>query len=256
MTAPSPETAALAASGLTKRFGAFVATDRVSLTVSAGARHALIGPNGAGKTTLVNLLSGAARPSAGTVHLGGVDVTALPPHRRVKLGLARSFQINRLFAEMTVLESIALAVRERRGLGGRWWRAAADWADATDEAAALLVRLGLDDVAARRTSELPYGRQRLLEVGLALALRPRVLLLDEPAAGIPAAESRPLIEMLAGLPREIAIVLIEHDMDLVFRFAERITVLADGAILAEGPPAAIARDPLVRRSYLGEAGLG
>ncbi len=244
---------ALETRGLVKKFGGFVATHDVSLAIAAGARHALIGPNGAGKTTLVNLLTGFLEPTAGAVLLGGVDVTRTSQHQRVKLGLARTFQINRLFSELTVLESAVLAVCERRGIGGRFWRPVGAEHEAVDEAAALLERLRLLDVAHRQTRDLAYGRQRLVEIALALAAQPRVLLLDEPAAGVPTGESRELFETIARLPREVTIVLIEHDMDLVFRFAERISVLVGGALLTEGTPAAIAADPRVREVYLGDA---
>jgi ABC-type branched-subunit amino acid transport system ATPase component len=228
----------------------------VSLNVAAGARQALIGPNGAGKTTLINLLTGYLKPTAGHVLLGGDDVTALAQHERVKRGLARTFQINRLFADMTVLESVTLAVCERRGLGACWWKPASAHAGAVDGAAQLLRRLRLVDVANEHTRNLPYGKQRLIEIALALAAEPRVLLLDEPAAGVPTLESRELFETIAALPRSVTIVLIEHDMDLVFRFAERISVLVGGALLIEDVPEVIARDPRVRQLYLGEAGHG
>ena len=241
---------------LVKKFGGFIATDDVTLNVTAGARHALIGPNGAGKTTLINLLTGALTPTAGNVILAGDDVTVLQQHLRVKRGLARTFQINRLFADMTVLESVTLAVCERRGLGAKWWKPAAAHADAIDEAAQLLARLRLSDVANELTKNLAYGKQRLIEIALALAAQPRVLLLDEPAAGVPTVESRELFETIAALPREVTIVLIEHDMDLVFRFADRISVLVSGALLTEDVPDAIARDPRVRQLYLGEAAHG
>jgi ABC-type branched-subunit amino acid transport system ATPase component len=221
--------------------------------VAPGARHALIGPNGAGKTTLINLLTGYLQPSAGAVLLKGEDVTRCPQHQRVKRGLARTFQINRLFADLTVLESVTLAVCEQRGLAARFWRPVAAHGEALDDAAALLGRLRLLDVAHARTRDLAYGKQRLVEIALALAVRPSVLLLDEPAAGVPAAESRELLETIAQLPREVSIVLIEHDMDLVFRFADRITVLVAGAILTEGTPQAIAADPRVQEVYLGAA---
>ena len=249
-------TFALQTRNLVKKFGGFVATDDLTFNVAAGARHALIGPNGAGKTTLINLLSGLLEPTAGQVFLDGVDVTALPQHTRVKHGLARTFQINRLFADLTVLESVTLAVCERRGLGARWWKPVSAHLGAVDEAAHLLGRLRLVDVANERTKNLAYGKQRLIEIALALAAQPRVLLLDEPAAGVPRIESRELFETIAALPREVTIVLIEHDMDLVFRFADRISVLVSGALLIEDVPDAIARDPRVRQLYLGEAGHG
>ena len=247
---------ALQTVGLTKKFGGFVATDNVSLDVATGSRHALIGPNGAGKTTLINLLTGFLEPSAGQVLLEGSDVTALSQHERVKRGVARTFQINRLFADMTVLESVLLGVCERRGLATRWWRPLGAHADALDEAAQLLVQLRLSELANERAKNLAYGKQRLIEIALALAAKPRVLLLDEPAAGVPTSESRELFETIARLPRDVTVVLIEHDMDLVFRFADRISVLVSGAILVEDVPEKIAADPMVRQLYLGEAAHG
>ncbi|MDR2155783.1 MAG: ABC transporter ATP-binding protein [Burkholderiaceae bacterium] len=247
---------ALQTDRLLKRFGGFVATNEVSLNVAEGARHALIGPNGAGKTTLVNLLTGFLAPTSGTVTLRGQDISRLPQHRRVAQGLARTFQINRLFADLTVLQSVTLAVCERMGLAHRLWRPVGAHAEAIDTAALLLQRLRLLDVAHRRTRDLAYGRQRLIEIALALAVQPSVLLLDEPAAGVPSGESRELFETIAELPRSVTIMLIEHDMDLVFRFAERITVLVNGAILTEGEPAEIAADRQVKAVYLGEAARG
>ena len=247
---------ALQTRSLVKKFGGFVATDNVSLNVAAGSRHALIGPNGAGKTTLINLLTGFLEPTSGQVLLEGSDVTALLQHERVKRGVARTFQINRLFADMTVLESVLLSINERRALGAAWWRPVGAHAEALDEAAQLLVRLKLADVANERARNLAYGKQRLIEIALALAAKPRVLLLDEPAAGVPTLESRELFETIAQLPRDVTVVLIEHDMDLVFRFADRISVLVSGAIMAEDVPDKIAADPLVRQLYLGEAAHG
>jgi ABC-type branched-subunit amino acid transport system ATPase component len=244
---------ALQTRNLVKRFGGFVATSDVTLNVAAGARHALIGPNGAGKTTLINLLTGFLEPTKGVVTLKGEDVTRLSQHQRVKRGLARTFQINRLFADMTVLESVMLAVCERRGISARWWNPVGNHVEAIDEAADLLQQLGLIDVAHHQTRSLAYGRQRLIEIALALAARPSVLLLDEPAAGVPTGESRELFETIAKLPREVTILLIEHDMDLVFRFAERISVLVSGALVAEDTPDVIARDKRVKEVYLGEA---
>lgn len=245
--------AVLQTRNLIKRFGGFVATNDVSLEVADGARHALIGPNGAGKTTLINLLTGFLSPTSGSVVLRGEDVTHLAQHRRVKKGLARTFQINRLFADFTVLESVVMAVLERSGLGGQFWRPVGAYAQAIDEAAELLERLRLLDVAHLRTRDLAYGKQRLIEIALALAARPSVLLLDEPAAGVPTGESRELFETIAQLPRSVTIVLIEHDMDLVFRFADTISVLVTGALLTQGTPQEIADDPRVREVYLGEA---
>ena len=244
---------ALQTKNLVKTFGGFVATNDVSLKVETGARHALIGPNGAGKTTLIDLLSGFLEPTAGQVILKGVDVTHLGQHHRVKRGMARTFQINRLFSELTVLESVTMAVNERLGLGRRFWKPVGAHAQAVDEAAGLLENLRLLDVAHEKTGSLAYGKQRLIEIALALAMKPQLLLLDEPAAGVPATESRELFESIAALPRDVTILLIEHDMDLVFRFAERISVLVGGALLAHGTPEFIANDPKVREVYLGKA---
>ncbi|HOV18271.1 ABC transporter ATP-binding protein [Ottowia sp.] len=238
---------------LVRKFGGFVATDYVNLSVAAGARHALIGPNGAGKTTLINLLTGYLEPSAGRVELLGEDVTTMAQHERCRRGLVRTFQINQLFADMTVLESVALAVSEQAGLGTHWWKPLAARGEVVDQAAAILERLKLLPDAYERTRNLAYGRQRLIEIALALAMRPKVLLLDEPAAGVPTGESRELFETIAQLPREVTIVLIEHDMDLVFRFAERISVLVSGAILVEDAPDRIAANPRVKEVYLGES---
>jgi ABC-type branched-subunit amino acid transport system ATPase component len=245
-------TYALQTNNLVKKFGGFVATNKVSLNVQAGARHALIGPNGAGKTTLINLLTGFLEPNSGQVMLRGDDVTRLAQHQRVKRGLARTFQINRLFAELTVLESVVLAVNERLGLGSRFWKPVASHAQAVDEAVQLLDTLRLSDVANAQTRNLAYGKQRLIEIALALAAKPQVLLLDEPAAGVPTSESRELFASIAALPRDVTILLIEHDMDLVFRFADQISVLVNGALLTQGSPAQIAKDPKVKEVYLGE----
>jgi branched-chain amino acid transport system ATP-binding protein len=247
-------TDALRTQSLSKHFGAFAANGGIDFRLRAGERHALIGPNGAGKTTFVNLLSGALVPTAGDVFLGAERVTGLPQHERVKRGLTRTFQINTLFPGLTVLESVVLAVCERRGMTFAWRRPVARQAAVLEEARVLLSRLSLDDDAETITRRLPYGKQRLVEIALALATRPAVLLLDEPAAGIPAHASAELFGVLERLPREVSVLLIEHDMDIVFRFAERITVLAGGTVLAEGSPAEIAADARVREVYLGEAG--
>jgi ABC-type branched-subunit amino acid transport system ATPase component len=238
---------------LVKKFGGFVVTNDVSLKVEAGARHALIGPNGAGKTTLINLLTGFLEPTSGSVLLQGKAVTNLAQHQRVKRGLARTFQINRLFSELTVLESVVLAVNERLGLSAKFWKPVGAHTQAIEEAAELLRTLKLLDVAHEQTRNLAYGRQRLIEIALALAAKPSVLLLDEPAAGVPTSESRELFESIAALPRDVTILLIEHDMDLVFRFADTISVLVSGALLTQGTPEEIANDPKVKEVYLGEA---
>jgi ABC-type branched-subunit amino acid transport system ATPase component len=238
---------------LVKKFGGFVVTNDVSLKVEAGARHALIGPNGAGKTTLINLLTGFLEPTSGTVLLQGKAVTNLAQHQRVKRGLARTFQINRLFSELTVLESVVLAVNERLGLSAKFWKPVGAHTQAIEEAAELLRTLKLLDVAHEQTRNLAYGKQRLIEIALALAAKPSVLLLDEPAAGVPTSESRELFESIAALPPDVTILLIEHDMDLVFRFADTISVLVSGALLTQGTPDEIANDPKVKEVYLGEA---
>jgi len=243
--------AALETEGLSKRFGGIVATDNVTFRLERGARQALIGPNGAGKTTFVNLLTGVLPPSAGRVMLDGEDVTRLKPEARVRRGLVRTFQINQLFADLTPLETLSLAVSERLGHGARWHRPLGGeiLAREVDQVAN---RFGLADVLDERTDTLPYGKQRLLEIAVAFACSPRVLLLDEPAAGVPAAERRDVLDAIAALPADVSVLLIEHDMDVVFSFAQRISVLVDGALLVEGPPEAIAADPRVRAVYLGE----
>jgi branched-chain amino acid transport system ATP-binding protein len=246
---------ALEARGLVRRFGGLIATDNVSFAVPAGARQALIGPNGAGKTTLINLLTGVTKPTQGAVLLEGHDVTALSPHWRVRLGLARTFQINQLFPDLSPVESLGLAISEREGRGMDFWRPAGK-REIVAEIEDLLTRFGLGEVYDQPTRSLAYGKQRLLEIALALACRPRVLLLDEPAAGVPEEERHDILAALAQLPAEVAILLIEHDMDLVFSFATRISVLVAGRLLCEGTPAEIAKDERVRAVYLGEDGHG
>lgn len=237
--------------GLVRRFGALAVTDHVDFKLRAGERHALIGPNGAGKTTFINLLTGRLAPSSGMIFLGGADVTRMTVHERTRRGLARTFQINTLLKDTTVIENVQLAVLEHRGHGGRMFGGAAAQRQAAGAAYALLENLGLGAQAGARVAALPYGRQRLVEVAIALALEPEVLLLDEPAAGVPPADSRLMMEVIANLPPHIAILIIEHDMNLVFRFAQTITVLVQGRILAQGPPGEIASDPRVRDVYLG-----
>jgi branched-chain amino acid transport system ATP-binding protein len=246
---------ALETHGLAKSFGGVVATNDVTFRLETGARHALIGPNGAGKTTFVNLLTGVLPPSAGHVLLGGEDITRLKPEARVRRGLVRTFQINQLFADLTPLETLALAVGERLGEGTTWYRPVGGDAIAR-EVDAVAKRFGLADVLDMRTDTLPYGKQRLLEIAVAFAWAPRVLLLDEPAAGVPAVERQDILDAIAALPADVSVMLVEHDMDLVFSFAKRISVLVDGALLTEGTPQEIAADPRVRAVYLGEAGRG
>ena len=244
--------AALQTIGLEKRFGGLLATNSVDFTLAHGARHALIGPNGAGKTTFVNLLTGVLPASGGRVLLDGEDVTGLSLQQRARKGLGRTFQINQLFPAMTPVESVGLAVSERMGGGADFWRSLGSRADIIDEVIDLLGRFRLTDVMDHPTARLPYGKQRLLELAVALAGNPRVLLLDEPAAGVPEAERQELLDTLAALPKDVSILLIEHDMDLVFSFADRITVLVSGTHFAEGSVAEVMADPRVREVYLGE----
>ena len=243
----------LETSGLTKHFGGIVATNNVTLSIEKGARHALIGPNGAGKTTLINLLTGVLRPTAGSMALEGRDITHLEAHKRVQLGIARTFQINQLFADLTPLETIRLAVSERMELGSQWWRLVGSKGVVVDESVDILDRFHLADVMNERTATLPYGKQRLLEIALAIACRPHVLLLDEPAAGVPEAQRHDILAAVAALPDDVTVLLIEHDMDIVFSFADRISVLVNGALFVEGPPEQVAADPRVKAVYLGEA---
>ena len=244
-------TAVLSTRGLSKAWGAFKANSDVSLRFEPGARHALIGPNGAGKTTFINLLTGVFPPTAGDVFLGDENITALAQHARVKRGITRTFQINTLFAGLTVLESVVLAICERKGRAHVWYRTVARQDEEVAEALALIESLRLAGDAHTLTRNLPYGKQRLVEIALALATQPKILLLDEPAAGIPAGESAELFGVISRLPRDVTIVFIEHDMDLVFRFASRIIVMVGGRILVEGTPQEIAGDARVREVYLG-----
>jgi branched-chain amino acid transport system ATP-binding protein len=243
---------ALELKGLRKRFGALAVTQDVNLALDAGARHALIGPNGAGKSTLVNQITGVVQPDAGQVFVGGEDVTRLAPEQRVKRGLARTFQINSLFPPLTVAEHVALALSARGGLDARIGAPPAARGALVDEAAERLRELGLLSLAPRTVRELAYGQRRQVEIALALALDPKVLLLDEPVAGVPQAEARVLFDLLERLPERVAVLVIEHDMGLVFRFARRITVLVEGAVLVEGSVAEIRADARVRDVYLGK----
>ncbi len=237
---------------LAKRFSGIVASNNVSLQIAKGARHALIGPNGAGKTTLINLLTGVLRPTSGSILLDGNDISELPTHKRVRLGIVRTFQINQLFGDLTPLETIGLAVSERRGQGLDWWRIVGSRSDLTSEVVEILERFHLTDVIGERTAVLPYGKQRLLEIAVAIACRPRVLLLDEPAAGVPEDERHEILTAVAALPSDVSVLLIEHDMDIVFSFADRISVLVNGALFVEGSPEQVANDPRVKAVYLGE----
>jgi branched-chain amino acid transport system ATP-binding protein len=247
---------ALETRNLEKHFGGLRVTRDLSLKVGRGARHALIGPNGAGKTTVINLLTGVLRPDGGRILLEGNDISDLPVHVRVLRGLSRTFQINQLYADLTPIETIGLAVSERLGRGGDWWRVMGTREDVNGEIAENLARFHLLDVMNEPTATLPYGKQRLLEIAVAIAARPRVLLLDEPAAGVPESERHDILAAVAGLPRDVTVLLIEHDMDLVFSFADRISVLVNGALLVEGTPEEVARDNRVKAVYLGEAAYG
>ncbi|HEX7220830.1 MAG TPA: ABC transporter ATP-binding protein [Burkholderiales bacterium] len=237
---------------LCKSFGALTVADRIDFRLEAGARHALIGPNGAGKTTFVNMLMGALAPSSGEILLGGEQITKLSQSTRVRRGLGRTFQVTSLFRSLSVLDNVALGIAEREGVARRMWRPASRHKEITDEARELLSGLGIADEAGTRVADLAYGKQRLVEIAIALGLKPKVLLLDEPAAGVPSHESQKIMMSLERLPSDIAILMIEHDMDLVFRFARRITVLVQGVVLTEGTPQEIAKDERVHQVYLGE----
>lgn len=245
--------AILQTNGLSKSFGALQVADNITFSLRPGARHALIGPNGAGKTTFINLLTGALQPSSGIVKLAGQNITGISQNQRVKLGIVRTFQINTLFMGLTVIENISLAVCERMGVANEIFRPIGLNIEMIAEARGLLEILNLESDALIPVQELPYGRQRLVEIAIAMALNPKVLLLDEPAAGVPDAESQLILDAIDSLPDEIAVLIIEHDMDVVFRFAHQITVLVRGAILSEGPPEMIANDREVQAVYLGKA---
>jgi branched-chain amino acid transport system ATP-binding protein len=237
---------------LGRNFGALAAARDIDFRLEKGARHALIGPNGAGKTTFVNLLTGVVPPTTGEVLLHGRDITSVSQAERVKLGIARTFQINRLFRGLTVLENVYIAVSERLGAAPSMLQPAGKRKDVIEESMHLLEMLKLDDDAGEHIFELPYGRQRLVELAIALGLKPEVLLLDEPAAGVPSTESHIILDAIDTLPKHIGVLIIEHDMEVVFRFAERITVMVEGVILTEGAPESIAADERVRAVYLGQ----
>jgi branched-chain amino acid transport system ATP-binding protein len=237
---------------LCKSFGALTVAQNIDFRLEPGARHALIGPNGAGKTTFVNMLTGALAPSAGRILLNGEDVTRVNQAARVRLGLGRTFQITSLFPRLPVLDNVALTIAERDGAAIRMWKAAGRHQEIKDESLEVLAALGLADDATVPAQDLPYGKQRLVEIAIALSLKPKVLLLDEPAAGVPSEESKKILANLERLPADIAILIIEHDMDLVFRFARTITVLVQGEVLLQGAPETIAADRRVRDVYLGE----
>ena len=236
---------------LLKKFGGITATDHVNLKLQQGARHALIGPNGAGKTTLINLMTGVLPATSGEIFLEGREISKMAPHLRVRQGLVRTFQINQLFDSMTPLETLTMVIAQQRGLGNRVWQALGSHADVIHRAEALLELFHLQAVHDQVTSHMPYGKRRLLEMAIALACEPRVLLLDEPVAGVPSGEREELLRTVSNLPKDVSVLLIEHDMDLVFEFADTITVLVNGAVLTEGTPKEIANNPQVKAVYLG-----
>lgn len=239
--------------GLCKNFGALEVAHNIDFTLKRGARHALIGPNGAGKTTFINLITGVLAPSGGQILLNGQDITGLGQAERSRRGIARTFQINQLFRGLTVLENVALAIAERQGIASSMFRPLSFYSEITDEAMELLGNFELSDDALRRIDELPYGRQRLVEIVIALGQRPSILLLDEPAAGIPSSESQHILDAASALASDITVLIIEHDMEIVFSVADYITVLVSGAVLIEGEPEVIAADERVRAVYLGES---
>jgi len=241
----------LSCTGLVKTFGGITATYNVSLQLQRGARHALIGPNGAGKTTLINLLTGILPPTSGRIDLLGEDISRLAPHQRVQRGLVRTFQINQLFDGLTPLQTLAMTVSQQLGLGASVWQSLGKNKRVVERCEQLLEQFHLTEVMDQPTTQLAYGKRRLLEMAIALASEPRVLLLDEPVAGVPAGEREELLLTVANLPADVSVLLIEHDMDLVFSFARRMTVLVNGAVLTEGTPEEIAADPRVREVYLG-----
>lgn len=250
------EDIALRTEALEKSFGSLRVARAVSIDLPRGARHALIGPNGAGKTTLINLITGQLRPQSGRILLEGKDLTRAPAAARVRHGLTRTFQINTLFPDLTPIEAVTLAICERDGVAGQFWRSLVSHRSAIEEGFEILRQLRLAEAATKPTRTLPYGQQRLLEIALALATRPKVLLLDEPAAGVPKDESGMLFGVIAALPEDISVLFIEHDMNIVFNFATRIIVLVSGGVLLEAEPSVVRSDPRVREVYLGKANHG
>ena len=241
----------LEARNVSLAFGGLQVTRDVSFQLNAGDRVALIGPNGAGKTTLVNLITGDLKPGAGHFLMGDDDITALSIPQRVQRGLVRTFQTTRLFQNLTVADNVALAIMQRKGISRRFFSSSTELPDVRAEWREILSHLGLDRLAYRKVIELAYGQQRLIELAIGLALHPKVLLLDEPAAGVPHDEAPKILEAINALPKDIAVLMIEHDMDLVFKFASRVLVLAAGRLIFEGSPADVTADHEVRRAYLG-----
>ena len=246
----------LSATGLAKSYKGRQVVKNVSISVEAGSIVGLLGPNGAGKTTFINLITGVLAPSSGQIILNGQDITGLGQAERSRCGIARTFQINQLFRGLTVLENVVLAIAERQGIASSMFRPLSAYSEVTDEAMELLGNFDLNEDALRRIDELPYGRQRLVEIVIALGQRPSVLLLDEPAAGIPSSESQHILDAASALSSDITVLIIEHDMEIVFSVADYITVLVSGAVLTEGEPEVIAADERVRAVYLGEVDRG
>lgn len=242
--------------GLNKSFGGLAVASDINISLSDGDRTALIGPNGAGKTTLINLITGALEPSAGVLHLDGNEINSLSQAARARVGIVRTFQVSRLCRNLSVIDNVALPIIQRRGWSLRFWPSRASRQTIDEEALSLLAPFGLDHKAGQMIGELAYGEQRLVEIAIALAQRPRVLLLDEPAAGVPESEAAAILSSLNQLPTDLPILLIEHDMDLVFKFAKRVIVLVAGSILFEGTLAEVAVNDEVRNIYFGRAGHG
>jgi branched-chain amino acid transport system ATP-binding protein len=241
----------LEARSISRAFGGLHVADKVSFVLKPGDRVALIGPNGAGKTTLVNLITGDIAPSSGQFLMGGEDITGESIPARVQRGLVRTFQTTRLFQNLTVADNVALAIMQRRRITRRFFSGATERPDVRAEWSSFLARLGLARLAYRKVSELAYGQQRLIELAIGVALKPKVLLLDEPAAGVPRDEAPRILDAINQLPTDIAVLMIEHDMDLVFKFATRVLVLAAGRLIFEGSPKDVTADHEVRRAYLG-----
>lgn len=241
----------LAVENLSKNFGGLMAVNDISFTIESGERRAIIGPNGAGKTTLFNLLSGELRPSTGKVMLDARDITTHTTYERARLGIGRTFQRNNLFLGLTVFENVQLAIQYRQGIASNFFKPAALYDDLVRATEQLMADLGLDERADEQVSSLSYGEQRQLEVALALAIQPSVLLLDEPTAGMAPAETKSMVQMIARMPRDITLLIIEHDMDVVFDLADHITVLHYGQIIADGSPEKVKGDPRVQEVYLG-----
>lgn len=244
-------TQGLQVKNLNKNFGGIVVADNINFSLAPGARTALIGPNGAGKTTFANLMTGILQPSSGEIRMDGVEINGLGEAARVKAGIAKTFQITTLFQDLTVRENIRLPILERDSKALFWRRRAESWPEVEDEVDKQLTSFNLYNLADRKVSDLSYGQQRLVEMAMTLVLKPRILILDEPGAGVPSSDSHLITDAIDQLPDQLAVLIIEHDMKLVFKVAQSIVVLVNGSILTEGSPAEIAEDPRVRELYLG-----